>query len=647
MTAQTGGAMDAHQAASSDEAFDALLAASSLGSPRVQAMRRRTPEAVRERLASRLARRNFQPLEQPAQPPLSAPDALDEGRESRYLPDVGSGSHRSKQVENERKTCGKLNFVPHSALRMRTPSHVFDLDEIVTGAMVRYYVSAPLDGISSTYQGSFTAADASVKTRLLTQLSFADLISRCGRIGRYGMGVKLTFACALTPETAWYFGDPSGGLHGNEVLPCVERHPRTRVDWLQSYEWNFLDDSWGRRDSSTAHFAAAVRSALVTSGLKYWLGVWADTADHCEGGMAAPTGAIIAQIGKQVLGMSTAHRSLRCYPRRRGNVPDIADRALLLSAAVISCRADRGRMRTPADESNQGGKKGYWPHFIAPHWPESPDRSRAVLQAAWDNGVCLPPAPRVCLTSQMAWRDVLAVSAVRQAAGEAGKAFNRTVGGSAHWPTHQYDMRAVPPSTYPWLDDRMSPPAPGLLMVTGTEEQLWTEQSEEPGLLPMAVSSLWPAVAGSSTPMSRASSTERAHEEAMVRAINKLITLADDCSALGDPYAAQAAFGPSGEQNPWRLSRDLLLARLKEPFVYSNTGTGTGTANGQSGDGADARVRIGLITAEDVAALMKQADLDLARFFGSEDCGITNEPYREPSAHDAVLEKSPENADLH
>ncbi|MFE6699301.1 hypothetical protein [Streptomyces sp. NPDC057718] len=50
--------MDANQVTISHDAFDALLDASSLGAPRVQALRRLTPSAVQEHLASRRARQD-------------------------------------------------------------------------------------------------------------------------------------------------------------------------------------------------------------------------------------------------------------------------------------------------------------------------------------------------------------------------------------------------------------------------------------------------------------------------------------------------------------------------------------------------------------------------------------------------------------
>ncbi|MET9221723.1 hypothetical protein EES43_29795 [Streptomyces sp. ADI96-02] len=103
--------MDANQVAISHDAFDALLDASSLGAPRVQALRRLTPSAVQEHLASRLARQDaadpgrIERVEPPAeldvdqvQPPTQRHEQeqdLDHERQ-----DDGSRSHNSEQLNS-------------------------------------------------------------------------------------------------------------------------------------------------------------------------------------------------------------------------------------------------------------------------------------------------------------------------------------------------------------------------------------------------------------------------------------------------------------------------------------------------------------------------------------------------------------------
>lgn len=58
MTTTTGGAMDLNRVEKSLEEFDALLDSSTLGAPRVRAVRSHTPEAMREELAARLSDRS-------------------------------------------------------------------------------------------------------------------------------------------------------------------------------------------------------------------------------------------------------------------------------------------------------------------------------------------------------------------------------------------------------------------------------------------------------------------------------------------------------------------------------------------------------------------------------------------------------------
>lgn len=91
MTEPTGGAVDFNRAPSVSDDFDALLAASSLGAPRVRAVRAHTPRGIRDLLGARLENRATQTV------PLPATDVVGAVREActHRAPDAWLGHHES------------------------------------------------------------------------------------------------------------------------------------------------------------------------------------------------------------------------------------------------------------------------------------------------------------------------------------------------------------------------------------------------------------------------------------------------------------------------------------------------------------------------------------------------------------------------
>ncbi|MER5662802.1 hypothetical protein [Streptomyces mirabilis] len=638
--------MDANQVASSHDAFDTLLDASSLGAPRVQAVRRHTPAAVRDLLASRLARRNLPAADAPGQstplpergteytqPPLQHSS---EEQELQHTPQGSNGSHHSMHIKSDSNKGGRVVFVSHSTSYECIPHQVNRLAEHFADLVKRISARTFQDSLLSCLREALEA-EVSMETRLLTQPFFAEQESEYSRIGRYGMGAKLVLASAFIREEILNSGNSFRDLLGNGRFEHTDGKRRVRAGWAHAYGQNVLDESCWRRGTDAAHHGAAMaeaRNAVLSGDLGHWLVLWPDASDHSVRGMSTQMGQGSAWATSRQLGTATAHRTQRRDPRWWPGIDADAEMHAWLAAVGLSGRGNQGsrptfgRQRTNSEDD----RRSWLDHFLAVYWPGAPARSNAVPETTWEQLVYgLPgrpaPGPHGCLTAHIYW------------CGMPGR---------------------IPVSAYPRPDDRMPALAPVLVLATRTAEILCTDLNEifreKVALpLPMALELLFPA-GGSTALTSRACHIEAMREATTAWEITRLILMGGNgrivtpvtlASRRGDPCAAHAAFEePSGEQIVCTFVRGLHVAEMQDSSGYGNARAGT--ADRKSGDQVDTCMDIRVNTAERGAVLqMKQKGL--ARILDStrENIDNQNEHHRMPSARDAVSEEWLSDAHRH
>lgn len=433
--------MGANQVASSHDAFDALLEASSLGAPRVQAVRRRTPAAVRDLLTSRLTGRSPATLDaagqaappeqrvtKSAQPPLPR---AEEGRDLQHLLRSGSGSHHVTQLKGH--SCTSKSRLP--ALEGWIPYQASDLTQSFAEWADQIFGRVPPQSLLRRSKG--TVAEASMKTGLFTQLHFADLCSRHSRIGRYGVG----------------------------------------AGWPHSYGRNVFEDAWMRAGTDAAqHLATAVRDTASPTGPWYWLIAWADVSDLCARGMSTQTGRGIAPATRHVPGASAAHRTT-CDACQSAADPDGG--AYGLSAAV-SRWAAQGSSRRVEERSKGGGGRNWWEHLLAVYGQGASGRSAAVQESEWEQLAYRllgwPVRPCGCPAAHPYWRGMRASLEEQQTSKGTGPRCSRVHAFSECW-SCGVPVRS-PVSANAWPDGHVPEPASGFVMAICTAELLWTELSE-------------------------------------------------------------------------------------------------------------------------------------------------------------------------
>ncbi|MCW8121833.1 SsgA family sporulation/cell division regulator [Streptomyces anthocyanicus] len=638
MTAQTGGAMDAHPVADSRDAFDALLDASSLGAPRVQAVRRRTPVAVRDLLASRLVRRSLPAADAPVQPaPLpergadgARPPLLraSEEQEPQHARE-GIGSHRYGKFESDSVTGRGQVFVSHSSPHENILYQLNSLTRDLADLAERILPHVFFDSFLSCPKEALKAIEAPMETRLLRQLFFPEKDS--SRIGRYGMGVKLALASQLIREESWRSGTPHGDVLGSGRSEHTAGNRRARSGWLHGYGHNVPEEVWELRDTGAApHVAAAVCHAVLPGGLGPWLVLGPYVSDPSARGMSTQAGQDTAD---HLLATAAAQR-----PQRRDvwwSPEEMAADAGLydwLAAVWLSGRGSQGsRSSSGRQRSSRGNDRSPWlDRFLAVYGPGALARSHTVPQTMWEQLVqgllqWPAPGPYSCLTAHHYWRGMRASWEERQTPGATGAAANQVHGFSERCPVHPYrPLERTTVSTYTRPDDRMRIPTLAAEFVTATAEPRnslsWTcREHVKPFLLELEL--LLSAIGGTHL-TSRVCRIEAAQEAVAGWETARLTLLADNfriaaptvlTSQRSDPYAVNAASeGPPREQTAWTFSHDLLGAWMQQSFS-SHSNACAETVDRQSGDHMDTCMDIHVNTTESETVLqLKQSDL--ARF---------------------------------
>jgi hypothetical protein len=668
--------MDANPVASSHDAFDALLDASSLGAPRVQAVRRLTPAAVHDLLDSRLTRRSLpaadttaQPAPLPeqvaegAQPPL--PRAREE-QEPQHAPD-GSGSHHCMQIKSNSETGKGIAFQSHSIPYERILGELNCLTQDFADLTERILAHVFLDSFLSCPTEALKAAEVPMETRLLKQLFFPEQDSN--RIGRYGMGAKLALASPLIREELWRSGTPTADLLDNERFGHTDGNQRVRAGRPRGYGRNVPDEVWRLRDTDAAQrVAAAVCSAVLPSGPGHWLVLWPYASDPSARGMSTQTGQGRAWATSHLLGTVTAQRTQRRDPWWPEEIDADAGLHDWLAESWLSGRGSQGNGRSfGRQRSNSGNDRRAWLDCsFAVYGPGAPARSHAVPQTAWQlvYGLLgrLAPGPHGFLTAHKHWPGMRASLEERPTPGATGAAANRVHGFSERCPAHQYwPLGRVTVSMHPRPDDRMPALAPEFVMATRTAELLrtslsWTCREQAPLQLALALELLLPA-GGSAGVTSRACRIEATQEATTARETARLILLAGNCriaipavltNHCGDLYAVPAVSeGPSREPTVWTFARDLRVAGMQQ----GSSGHGNaraGTADRQSGDQVDTCMDIRVNTAEGEAVLqLKRADLVRLLDSTQENIDSQNELHRMPSVDDTVSKEWLSDAHRH
>lgn len=621
--------MDANPVASRHDAFDALLDASSLGAPRVQAVRRRTPATVRDLLASHLIRRSLPAAETPEQA-ASLPEQVAEGtrlplprvggQEPQHAPE-GSGSHPYGKIKNDSGTGRVLVFVSHSSPHEYILYQLNALTRDFAGLAERILPNVSFDSFSGCPKGALKAIEAAMETRFLRQLFFPEKDS--SRIGRYGMGAKLALASPLIREEMWRSGTLSGGVLGN-----------------------------GRSEHTDGSC-----HAVLPGGLGRWFVLWPYASDPSVRGMSTQMGQGRDWVTSHLLCTATTQR-----PQRRDAwwSPDEMDAHAglhdwLSGGSSQGSTSSFGRQRT-----NSGNDRRPWlDQFLAVNGPGAPARLHAVPQTMWEQlvyGFLESPAPGSygCLTAHHYGGGLRVSLEERQTPGTTGAAGNRVHGFSGRYPAHQDQPRVrMTVSTYTRPDDRMRVPALAsqFVMATRTAELLWTDLSEtfrEQVVLPLPVTlELLLSAVGGTDLTRRACRIEAVQEAATVWETARLILLAGNfriatptvlTSHCSNPYAVRVASeGPARVQTVWTLVHDLLGPGMQQGSS-GHSNACVGTVDRQSGDQADTGRDIRVNTTEGEAVLqLKQADLTRLPDSTRENTDNQNERHRMPSAWDALF----------
>ncbi|WP_327742777.1 hypothetical protein OHO28_51695 [Streptomyces europaeiscabiei] len=631
--------MDAHQVASSHDAFDALLDASSLGAPRVQAVRRRTPAAVRDLLASRFARRSLPAADAPArpaplpergtedaQPPLARVGEEPEPQHTAH----GNGSHHYTQIKSYSGADREPFPVPHSILQERV---LYQLNPLV-----RYFVGSAESALAQVFIEKFSgcpeevlkATEVPMETRLFWQLSFPG---RGGsRIGRYGMGVKSALPSPFIYE-AWLSGIPSGDLLGSGRSDYTYGNRRVRSGWAHGYRHHVPAQVWGARDTDAAqHVAAAVCNAVLLGDIGHWLVLRPYVSAPSTHGMGTQTGQGSARATRHLLSTVTAQRTQRsdpwCPPERIDTEAGLRD----WLAAVGPSRGSRGSGRSFGGQmTNRGnGRRAWLCCSLTVYGPGASAPSPAVPQTTWEELVYglfewLAPAPHGCLTARHFWRGRDALLEERQTPGATGAAANQVDGFGGRCPAHPYrPLGRTMVSTNSRPDDRMRIPALAseFVMATRAAELLYTGLSEtcREQVMPLSLAlDLLPPAVGGRDSASRACRIEAAQEAATVWETAWLILRAENyriaapmalTSHRSDTYAVYAASeGAPGEQTVWTFNHDLLGAWLRQNSSDPSNAR-AGAVDRQSGDQVDACMDTRVNTAAGEGVLqLKQPDL--------------------------------------
>ncbi|MGI5461105.1 hypothetical protein ACQEWB_49755 [Streptomyces sp. CA-249302] len=396
MTSQTGGAMDVNPVAIGHDAFDALLDASSLGAPRVQAVRRLTPTAVRDLLAFR---RGLPAADAPARPaPLreqvaeAAQPLLSRAGEEqgpRQAPGR-SGSHHNLQIKsNESTKRVNVSATLQLDLYQRFLNRLKFSTQFFTGSAEIILEDAFLEILSSCWKEAIGVAEASMKTRLFRQLLSSE--QGRARIGLYGVGVKSAPAYPFNCEETWRSGTPAAGLPGSGRPGYMDGNWRVHTGWPHGFGRNLTGEGSevARHRCGTTCRGRRLRCGSCQAALETR---WLLGRAHSR----PSTRDVGRQTGqRRTWGneSSAPARPLHSGPQRRDarwwEETDADARARDWLAAVwISGPSGQGRGRgSGRQRPNSGDERRTWlDFFFTLDGPGVPVRSHAVPPTAWAFG---------------------------------------------------------------------------------------------------------------------------------------------------------------------------------------------------------------------------------------------------------------------
>ncbi|MCC9711823.1 hypothetical protein E4N62_45405 [Streptomyces sp. MNU76] len=627
--------MDAHQVANSHDAFDTLLDASSLGAPRVQAVRRRTPASVRDLLASRRARPAADAQARPALLPErvteDAPPPLPRAVEELEPPHAphGNRSYNRTQIKSYFGAASEpFSSVPHSILQ---EDGLHQLNSLVRDCVdsAETAARAIVRKFPGYLEEVLKATEAPMETRLFGQLFFRGQDG--SRIGRYGMGLKSSLLSSFICEV-WISGISSGGLLGNGRSEHTYGNRRMRAGWSHAYRHHVPSPVWASRDTDAAqHVAAAVFNAVRPGDIGHWLVLGPCASAPSTHGMSTQAGHR-ACATRHLLNTVTTQRTQRsdpwCPPERIDAEAGLRD----WLAAVGLSRGSRGSGRSFRGQmTNRGNGSHTWLCCsLTVYGPGVSTRSPAVPQTTWEQLVYgllewSAPVPHGCLTARHFWRGRDALLEERQTPGATGAAANQVDGFGGRCPAHPYrplGRTMVSMNSRP--DDRLRIPALAseFVMATRAAELLYTGLSEtcREQVMPLSLAlDLLPPAVGGRDSASRACRIEAAQEAATVWETARLLLRAENyriaapmalTSHRSDTYAVYAASeGAAGEQTVWTFNHDLLGAWLRQNSSDPSNAR-AGAVDRQSGDQVDACMDTRVNTAAGEGVLqLKQPDL--------------------------------------
>lgn len=446
--------MDAHQVASSHDAFDALLDASSLGAPRVQAVRRYTPAAVRELLASRLAGRvlpvpgasgrgtppsqrvtESASAQPPSQRPRTQPDLV-------HAPSERSRSRKLVQIRFDYAMNEKLGIIISSPCQSILRS-VRELTEyLMAPAVQRVHAKWILPSFVHRPDDSYDSAEESMKTGLFLQLTFSGEGGRWGSVGRYGMWLKIACASVSPSVEPWSFCNLPGEIFGNIELLHAGSGSRVRADRQSPRERPPLDSFGGRRGVGTSFWPEA-----MVHDCRYWANspeCWRDLRADVSGypardiGMQAGRG--LARSTDHVLCTTTDHLAHLCSASWWLRTDHgTGGQAPLLSAFALSLRGNQ-RGGRPAGPGTAGrGERYLWLDHFTVRPQETPEDPHTALDG--EQILYLLPAgtaPVGCSgqTAETYWSGVPTALEEQQALKRTCAAFGLGQGFSERWSTH-------------------------------------------------------------------------------------------------------------------------------------------------------------------------------------------------------------------
>ncbi|WP_156725793.1 SsgA family sporulation/cell division regulator [Streptomyces apocyni] len=647
MTTKMGGAMDRNHVEDSLDDFDALLDASSLGAPRAQVVRRHTPTAVRELLASRLAAHSAPAPDAASCPATPQPAAKDTGlvTEPAWLSPPRLSAPAGPVREPRYRNGSHYKSLSHFLRIAPTPTFY---ERILSELRDNAYEPIPDHWKALTAAHAYTArrwetTDSSIKapteigspTRLYLMLRSRS-VHRRSSLGQFGIGLNVTLAL-MRPEPLSACGLSAALLLNGRALG-VSVPIDTQGGWphrrepLPLYAWDDL------RDSTTRPAAALAEQTVPAADLKSWLpGVFPTASSH------------------------RPHDRVELARHRVSRANDVFCKLTSLWAdehhpwwlrTDLDTRGIRQRQHVAvfmlSHEDNNTGRNipDYWPvrsttsHYFLVRLQAAPRNTPAMRDRAWDqlvhgiHALVSSMEQHNCLAAQLWRNDLFAAPTPRQATPPATASPGQDT--NPCWSPHgQEERMKLLASMHPWPANPWHTPARELIVVTHTPQPPWmalelpwaalgkTSQEQAAASLPTTPKLALPAAADSTAPSPLPDTTLSCHTvttqgATTVRATTDLILVTPEQPITipttftyrsDDPYAVHAVFeNPSGEQSEWTFARDLLVEGMN-----GSSGSGdvwVGTTENRTSEHAEPCVYICLRVPEGEALLQaRQADL--------------------------------------